>query len=542
MHKSTKTETQNNKAMKKTIKINLSGNIFHIDEDAYKRLNDYLDRIHEHFAGQEGGEEIISDIEMRMAELFQDKLTDQKQVISDEDVEEVTRKLGEPQDFMEEEPSGSGTTGERRKKLYRDPDDAILGGVASGIGSYLNVDPVWIRLLFVLLVLGYGFIVVVYLLLWLIIPKASTYDQKLEMRGERVTVSDIERRVKNEYDEVRGNFRRYRHSEPYKNITKGLNEIFVVLGRILKVAVQVLLILIGVGLIAGGVVVILGMLGVPFIHGIPGFMGIFSDHGTALWFMLHSILDPTALVVLTVSLAVLVVIPVFLLFYAGLKLLTGFRANDQNILLSGLIVWIAALLATGGMAAWQVHEFTARTHTTGETTLNMEGAQTLNLRINNVKERVYASGELSFDDDYDQIKGTDAEGNLYISPELNIVKSPGSDFRLKIYRSSRGSSQRHAAKLADAMQYNWQMNDSTLTLGDVFSIPYSRPYRFQQMKIYVMVPEGGRIAIPEAAEEYLDDADNRENMWEFEMGGKVWQMGDEELRLYREKKATADKT
>ncbi|HKL38900.1 MAG TPA: PspC domain-containing protein, partial [Bacteroidales bacterium] len=527
--------------MKKTVKINLSGSIFHIDEDAYQRLNDYLDKIHEHFKGQEGGEEIISDIEMRMAELFHDKLSGHKQVISDADVREVTKKMGEPNDFLEEEESAQGTGGsQRQKKLYRDPDQAILGGVASGIGAYLNVDPVWIRLLLVVLMLGYGFIAVVYILLWLFIPKATTYDQKLEMRGEHGDIPDIEKRVKEEYEQVRGNFKKYRQSGAYQNITRALNEIFVVFGRLLKAILEIVLVLIGVALVIAGIGLILGLVGIPFIAWPFNMIDLFDHEGTAALFIFQSMLDSTAFVLLAASVAVLVAIPILVIFYTGLKLLSGFRAKDQKVLLSALIIWVAALLLTAGTAAWQVHEFTVRSHTSEEVLLEPEGSSTLVVQMHPPQVQLYEPDDMPLEDDIGVIRGkdvvgvvrgTDPEGNLYINTEIDIIKSPDESYHLHIKKSSRGSSISKAAGFAEKIGYNWKMEDSTLVLDNTYKVERPTPYRLQKMNLVILVPEGKRIAISKEAEEYLDDADNRENMWPFEMGGKIWQMQGDELTL-----------
>lgn len=177
--------------MKKTIKINLSGTIFHFDEDAYELLSSYLEKIHAHFITSEGGSEIISDIELRMAELFQSKLSESKQVITVEDVREVIKNMGDPEDFsVEQEEEKETTAPPSTKKLYRDTDNAIIGGVSAGLGAYFNIDPVWIRLIFVLLMLAYGLVGVLYILLWIFIPRAETYAQKPEMKGEKITLAE----------------------------------------------------------------------------------------------------------------------------------------------------------------------------------------------------------------------------------------------------------------------------------------------------------------------------------------------------------------
>ena len=123
--------------MNKTLNINLAGLIFHIDEDAFKQLERYLDTLKRQFRSTDGGNEIVSDIENRIAELFRERTSDSKEVISLEDVLEVIEIMGQPEDYMdpEEEPQASSTsnmyTGSRR--LLRDPDNKVIGGVSSGV-------------------------------------------------------------------------------------------------------------------------------------------------------------------------------------------------------------------------------------------------------------------------------------------------------------------------------------------------------------------------------------------------------------------------
>ena len=522
--------------MKKTIKINLSGIIFHIDEDAYKRLNDYLDKIHSHFKGKEGGDEIINDIEMRMAELFQARLSDHKQVLSLADVEEVSKTMGDPRDFSDEEEKKQGPeTSPRARKLYRDPDNAILGGVASGMGAYLNVDPVWIRLIFVLLMLGYGFIALVYVLLWLFVPKATTYKQKLEMRGENITISHIEKRVRDEYEEVRTNFRKYQRSEQYKNMTRALNEIFVVLGRILKVAFQVLLILIGVALIIAGISIILGLLGITFVHWPFSLFGVFDPGEPSLFFLTSFLFDNTSMILVGIAVSLLLAIPVFVILYAGIRLLSGFTKKDGGVLITGLVIWLVALALAGGTVIWQIRDYSVRSHTTQETTLKTGDTGTILLDIIDLADPEYTIDDLPFANDQDDILGTDASSDLYIAPTINILKSPDQYYRLSLKKGSRGPSHQNASRLAKSIRYDWKMQDSTLMLDPYFRIHHRTPYRRQRVTVTVYVPKGKRIAIPEEAEPYLDKASNDQDLWHHDMGGKIWEMGDEKLTLHRKR-------
>ncbi|MEL0241427.1 MAG: PspC domain-containing protein, partial [Flavobacteriaceae bacterium] len=156
--------------MKKTININLAGFVFYIDEDAYETLQKYLNNIRTYLGNTEGREEIIDDIESRIAELFSEK---QKQVITLIEVNEVIEVMGQPEDYMsEEEPEEKMASQQSNKRLYRDPDSTVLGGVCSGVGHYLNIDAVWIRLIFLAMVWS-GVSILFYFILWAIIPKAE---------------------------------------------------------------------------------------------------------------------------------------------------------------------------------------------------------------------------------------------------------------------------------------------------------------------------------------------------------------------------------
>lgn len=176
-----------NEAMKKAIQINLAGAIFHIDEDAYEILRDYLNSVERKFGRSAEGAEVIQDLEARMAELFTERLKPHRKVISAEDVRDVLTTLGTPEDMgAGEEPEWSGSrnrrTGKRYRRMYRDPDDKPIGGVCSGLGYYFNTDPLLIRILFVIaLFIGFGFLA--YIVLWIALPLAQTPEQISEMRS-----------------------------------------------------------------------------------------------------------------------------------------------------------------------------------------------------------------------------------------------------------------------------------------------------------------------------------------------------------------------
>ena len=193
--------------MKITVSINLGGYSFNIDEDAYAELKRYLKNLEIHFAGEESSSEILSDIETRMSELFRAKLNSYKQVISMDDVHQVISVLGTPEDISDDEGKSAkekfSSPGYHR--MYRDPDHRIIGGVCSGMGAYWNMEPWIVRIIFFVLAMMGGLGILVYLILYIVLPEAKTTAQKIEMKGEPVNINNIKDSVKKEFDTVRKN-------------------------------------------------------------------------------------------------------------------------------------------------------------------------------------------------------------------------------------------------------------------------------------------------------------------------------------------------
>ena len=209
--------------MNKTVNINLAGIFFHIDEDAYLKLQRYLEAIKRSFTDSQGRSEIISDIEARIAELFSERVQNEKQVISTKQVDDVIAIMGQPEDYLvddeifEDEPkSTSSSKSTFSKKLFRDTDNSYIGGVASGLGHYLGIDAVWVRLLWVLLALGSGgTFIFIYILFWVLVPEAVTTADKLTMTGEPVNISNIEKKIKDGFESV---------SETVGDVAKNVSE------------------------------------------------------------------------------------------------------------------------------------------------------------------------------------------------------------------------------------------------------------------------------------------------------------------------------
>ncbi len=198
--------------MKKTYTIHLSGSVFYIEDDAYEVLQKYLISLKNYFGDTEEGREILADIEFRIAEIFIGKTTEEKKVVTLEWVNEVVEMMGTPETFSEvedsEEPFSKKT--KQKRRLYRDPEHQVLGGVCGGLAAYFDMDPVIVRLIMVLLFLATGIAIFVYIILWIVVPKAINAAQRLEMRGEEVTVKNIEKFIREEVNSVKASYNKFR--------------------------------------------------------------------------------------------------------------------------------------------------------------------------------------------------------------------------------------------------------------------------------------------------------------------------------------------
>ena len=190
--------------MNKTVNINLAGTFFHIDEDAYLKLQRYLEAIKRSFTDSQGRSEIISDIEARIAELFAERIQNEKQVVGVKLVDEVITIMGQPEDYLvddeifEDEPQPRQRHSSKpSKKLYRDTDNSYIGGVAAGLSHYFGIESIWLRLIWLFLAIGSGgTFILIYLIFWALVPEASTTAEKLTMTGDAVNISNIEKKIK----------------------------------------------------------------------------------------------------------------------------------------------------------------------------------------------------------------------------------------------------------------------------------------------------------------------------------------------------------
>jgi phage shock protein PspC (stress-responsive transcriptional regulator) len=342
--------------MKKTLTVNLGGTVFHIDEDAYRLLDEYLCNLKLHFRKQKGADEIVNDIETRISELFSEKVGLNTRVITIAYVEEVIERMGKPEELEgdQDDPDGNDTSGYNakhssykemggiRKRLYRNPDDKMLGGVISGLAAYLGWDVTLLRLLIlIVLICGVGTLIPIYIVCWLVIPEARTASEKLNMRGEEVTVENIGKTVTDGFEKVANGVNDYMRSDKPRTFLQKLADAFVVVvGLILKACLVVLAIIFSP---------LLFLLAVVFVILVIVIISVMIGGGAVLYSMIPSIdwgyipTSPLVAIIACISGVIIVGVPLFAIVFSILRQVLNWQPMVVGLKWTLLILWIIAL-------------------------------------------------------------------------------------------------------------------------------------------------------------------------------------------------------
>jgi phage shock protein PspC (stress-responsive transcriptional regulator) len=328
--------------MKKTISISLAGTLFWIEEDAYQTLEHYIKEIKAHFAKEPECDEIVSDIESRIAEQF---LESKKKIISSQEVSAMVASMGDfgsTEETSEPKKEGvfSSTTNKSEKHLFRNPDDKVIGGVASGIGAYLGVDVVWVRAVFIALIFLNGIGFFLYLFFWISMPEAKSASERLEMKGAPVTLATISERVKERVEEVRedkdGTLRRIVQLplEGLRTIIRFISHtLFPILRKIIGILISLF------------AAITLLALSIAF-----GF-AILNTSENIIGFPIHSF-APTSIIILFLFAAYFsLFVPLLFISFLGTSLTAGKSTVRMNTAASFLGFWFIALLTVGIIAA-----------------------------------------------------------------------------------------------------------------------------------------------------------------------------------------------
>ena len=526
-------ENSNQFKMKKTFTINISGTIFHIEEDAYEILQKYLVNLKNHFGVGEEGKEIIADIEARIAEIFTEK-SDEKKVVTLDMVNEVVAMMGTPEDFIEqetveEEPQTNEV--KRKRRLYRDPDHRVLGGVCSGMGAYFNMDTVILRIIFAILFFAtFPAAMIAYIILWIAVPKAITTAQRLEMRGQEATVKNIERSIKEEVKEEKKNYNNYKESGTYsrektskETAGDATYNVFKVILRIIVVVIGVILILSGffglIGFISSMIIGHTFLQGWSFIWGpeiyVPGFFDHFVNPGTVTLGMILA--------------GLLLGIPLLAILFIGTKLVFRYKTNNTAIGLTMVGIWLIALVSLAVVSAGQLGNYKSRSSITNTKTISCDSCKTLVLKLGEDKYEGYARSDFEIENMKAIV--VDGEDVLLGEPRLDIERSGNENFVILVKKASRGRSRENAKESIDNIIYRYELKDSTIYFDPYFILDEGIKWRGQEVNITVKVPDGKAIYLDDDMVKIIHDIENVSNTWDGDMVGKTWIMEPEGLTM-----------
>lgn len=479
--------------MNKTVNINLGGLFFHIDEDAYQKLTHYFEAIKRSLSNASGQDEILKDIEMRIGELISEKHSNDKQVISFKEVEEIIAVMGQPEDYRIDGdepieatyiPTGNKTT----KKLYRDTENGMIGGVLAGLGHYFGVEKVWMRIFLLILVFAGGTGILAYVILWIAMPEAITTSEKLEMRGEPVTISNIEKKVREEIEMLSEKFK----STDFDGIKKGMksngdklkNTFGEIINSILYVITNVMVKVIGALMILGS----LGIL-VVFLVGVLAFgttnfpnfpfhsfveLGNFTDY--PIWFF-------------GMLFYVAVSIPSFFVLLLGFKIVAPNSNSIGHIAKYVLLaLWIIAIAILISIGVKQASEYAYNGRVYEKQSINLNPKDTLLIKF---KNNDYYAKDVADYTDFEITKDSLHQDVVYSNMiSFEIEKTDEKLPFIKINKEAKGKSFEEAKNRAEKIKYGYKIIGNQLILDNYLITELKNKYRDQKIGIKLYLTKG----------------------------------------------------
>ena len=487
--------------MKKTVNINLAGTFFHIDEDAFAKLSRYLEAVKKSISDPVGGDEIIQDIEARIAELFSEKLEISTQVISTRELDAIIKIMGQPEDYIMDEDAaqtnsatGNQTKGETtsNKQLFRDSDNKFIAGVCSGLGHYLGLEVIWVRLFWIFLsFVTTGFGVIAYLLFWILVPGAETTSEKLKMTGEPINISNIEKKFNEGYQKVSQNIKNVDYDKYEEKIKKGSASFFDSLSAILSTVFKIGIKFFGLLIVIAG---LLGLISILIGMTVFGTFGIYDTGVTGM--DIYQLIETTNTPIWIVTLIITLIagIPLLLLFILGLKIMfPNIKSIGTPVKITLTILWIAAISILVILGARQAIDRAFENNFSTQTPLSINMQTPLKLSMYNndtYSFEAYRRSGL-------EIK-PDANGNkvLYSSDIRLIVRSTDEKVgKIVLNKIASGKDYKQAKARAQAIdfKYNFNKNTNELILDGYFLTDITNKYRDQQIEVILYLPVNTRL-------------------------------------------------
>jgi len=513
--------------MNKTININLAGSFFHVDENAYAHLQKYLDAVRATLSPEDSIEEIMNDIEARIAELFSESMTSNDQVITLSRVKEIIDIMGQPQDFDPEGAAESNAAEQYKsiKQLFRDEENKYLGGVASGLGHYLGIDCLWIRLIWLLLFFfSSGTFFMIYILFWILVPAAKSTSDKLKMKGEPINISNIEKRVKEGYDKFSDNMKSVDYDKYGNQVKRGSNRVVEVIGNLLKGTLTVLAKLLGVLMLIFSITSLLGLA-----------FGLFSAGSLEFWGQADLIQYYQAVSVAQIPFWALLTIvflavgiPFIVLFIVGLKLLIpNLKSMGWTPKILIFALWIASILALIFFGAKHATFSSVTGQFQREIPLPISKNDSLTLIMN----QSLLSGRYSERDDDFKIK-MDADNNPSIvtnNVRLIVRSTQKEEGFIKVDSYADGATLDEAQDKAMQINYHIQYTDGVLELDPFLTTDLAHKYRDQHVEVIVYLPTGSVLWADHNTHSYHQNTRAYNDLLDSGYEGHYMQVLDREL-------------
>ena len=588
--------------MKKNISINISGIIFHIEEDGYEKLKNYLESINRYFSAFEDSHEIIADIETRIAEIFLAKLKDGSQVITLEDVEALIATMGSIKDFQaaEEEqyiddkedsntyaepsereplfskklyrdnkrkmlagvlsgiayyfsidplwirllfvllffgisifPSIAGflfivyivmwivtpssdelTEQQKIKKMYRDPDTKVLGGVAGGIAAYFGIDVVIIRLIFFVLIFAAGTGLILYLIMWIIIPEAKTLTDKMEMQGQPVTLSNIETNIRKSLNVTDGDENIFVKILlfPFRLIASLFEFLSKALGPFMSFVVEALRVVLGVVLTIIGIG---GVLSVLIAAGV--LIGVIASGDINVMLPLpYEMIKNDISLLPGLALVLSLLIPCFMIAILGFAVLMKRKLLNSKAGLSILALWLISGLVLAFTIPPVINGFTKEGHHNDIKRFPLQN-KTVVLRLKDMGE-----------DKFDMVS-------------LRLVSAKDSVIKLVQEKRATGPTRAKATENALSIMYNVQQEDSIFIFDSMIQFGKEARFRKQHVTTTLYLPEGQKFVMDENMRDLLGNFMYRQGYSNQNLPGNTWTFtGNDLVCLTCPDKSTAD--
>lgn len=534
--------------MEKTIIINIGNTIIHIEESAYELLKAYLNEVKQHFSNHADDLEIVTDIENRIAELLTEQMEEQKkQVVDAANVDFVISQMGRVQDFDaveegEEEPviNTSFQQQSADKKLYRDVDDRVIAGVCAGIAHYLNFDARWIRIASFLLAFLGGSGILVYVILWIIMPKATSRIEKMEMKGEPANLQGFQRNLDEELQSVKERLAEAnKHAQPlFTRFGIFIGEFFEWLGRFISGTGKVIF-----KIIAGCIIVFgIGLL-LALIISTAAFMG-FLDSSVYDLFP-FSIVSESYRGVMLIWAFITLFVPLLALVLFSIRVAFNKQAINKTLSFALLIIWLAGVAGTGYYVAKISSEFKEHAELTQSLDLKSYPAYVIDIDKSKFFSREDSAAYHIVGNDKNQIVVDDFEDHPFRTPNfvrITIEKSEGAASLSQTYES-QGKTFQVALQNAQSINYKFQQHNEKLIFNPRFQLNKGTTWRNQEVWIKLKIPVGTTIILKQDAYRYI----NNYGAWECEDTEKdnndysTWVMTEDGLRCVAQLKAEAIK-